>query len=91
MIASSSLAKGDLAAVPPGLPRAFAAARGSDADLLIVITPVLRDSSISATQPGLPQASSRPGALLEVQAPYRTFFDDGPAWRPTRGGDRPGS
>jgi quercetin dioxygenase-like cupin family protein len=31
--------EGDLAVVPPGLPRAFAAARGSDADLLIVITP----------------------------------------------------
>ena len=32
-----------------------------------------------------------PRSLLEVQAPYGPFFDDGPAWRPTRGGDRPGS
>ena len=31
--------EGDPAVVPPGLPHAFAAARGSDADLLIVITP----------------------------------------------------
>jgi len=29
----------DLAVVPPGLPHAFAAAAGSDADLLLVITP----------------------------------------------------
>jgi hypothetical protein len=65
--ASSSPAKGDLAVVPPGLPRAFAAARGSDADLLIVITPVSRDPSISATQPGSSQASSRPGACSKFR------------------------
>jgi hypothetical protein len=91
VIASSSLAKGDLAAVPPGLPHAFAAARGSDADLLIVITPVLRDFEHFRHPARITTGQQPPRSLLEVQAPYGTFFDDGPAWRPTRGGDGPGS
>ena len=90
MIAPSSLAKGP-AVVPPGLPYAFAAARGSDADLLIVITPGIERFEYFRHLARIATGQQPPRSLLEVQALYDTFFDDGPAWRPARGGDRPGS
>jgi mannose-6-phosphate isomerase-like protein (cupin superfamily) len=73
--------EGDLAVVPPGLPHAFAAARGSDADLLIVITPASKDSSISAAWPGSPPASIRPRACSRFR----------PSTTPSSTTARPGS
>ena len=77
--------------MPPGLPYAFAAARGSDADLLIAITPGIERFEYFRHLARIARGQQPARSLLEVQALYDTFFDDGPAWRPARGGDRPGS
>ena len=79
----------DLAVVPPGLPHAFAAARGSDADLLIMITPGIERFEYFRHLARIATGQQPPQSLLEVQALYDTFFDDSPAWRQTRGGHRP--
>jgi hypothetical protein len=50
--------EGGLAVVPSNCPRVRRRA-GSDADLLIVISPLSKDPSISAAWPGPPPASSR--------------------------------
>lgn len=81
--------EGDLAVVPPGLPHAFAAARGSDADLLIVITPGIERFEYFRHLAKIAAGQQPPQSLLEVQARYDTFFDDSSAWRQARGGHRP--
>ncbi|NUP41313.1 MAG: cupin domain-containing protein [Streptomyces sp.] len=75
---------GDLVIVPPGRPHAFAAAPGSDADLLIVITPgVERFEYFRHLQRiGLGQAT--PESLLEVQEVYDTYFLRSAAWDAAR-------
>ena len=83
--------EGDLAVVPPGLPHAFAPARASDADLLIVITPGVERFEYFRHLARIATGQQSPESLLEVQARYDTFFDDSPAWQRARGGDQPGS
>ena len=78
--------EGDLAVVPPGLPHAFAAAAGSDADLLVVITPGIERFEYFRHLARIATGQQPPQSLLEVQALYDTFFDDSPAWRQARGG-----
>ena len=87
----SSPGEADLAVVPPGLPHAFASTRGSDADLLIVITPGVERFEYFRHLARIATGRQPPESLLEVQALYDTFFDDSPAWRQARGADRPGS
>ena len=81
--------EGDLAVVPPGLPHAFAAAPGSDADLLLVITPGIERFEYFRHLARIVTGQQPPQSLLEVQALYDTFFDNSPAWRQARGGHRP--
>ena len=70
--------EGDLAVVPPGLPHAFAAARGSDADLLIVITPGIERFEYFRHLARIATGQQPPQSLLQVQALYDTFFEPGP-------------
>ena len=83
--------EGDLAVVPPGLPHAFAAAAGSDADLLIVITPGIERFEYFRHLARIATGQQPPESLLEVQARYDTFFDDSAAWQQARAAARPGS
>ena len=83
--------EGDLAVVPPGLPHAFAAAKASDADLLIVITPGIERFEYFRHLARIATGQQPPESLLEVQARYDTFFDDSTAWRQARAATRPGS
>ena len=83
--------EGDLAVVPPGLPHAFAAAAGSDADLLIVITPGIERFEYFRHLARIATGQQPPESLLEVQARYDTFFEDSAAWHQARAAARPGS
>jgi uncharacterized RmlC-like cupin family protein len=83
--------KGDLAVVPPGLPHAFAAARASDADLLIVITPGVGRFEYFRHLARIATGWQSPETLLEVQALHDTFFDDSPVWQRAHAGGQPGS
>ncbi|WP_031512364.1 cupin domain-containing protein [Streptomyces sp. NRRL F-5123] len=75
---------GDLVIVPPGRPHAFAAAPGSDADLLIVITPGVERFEYFRHLQRIALGQATPESLLEVQEVYDTYFLQSPAWESTR-------
>jgi mannose-6-phosphate isomerase-like protein (cupin superfamily) len=81
--------EGDLAVVPSGLIHAFAAAEGSDADLLIVITPGVERFEYFRHLARIATGQQPPESLLEVQARYDTYFDDSSTWRQARTGQPP--
>jgi quercetin dioxygenase-like cupin family protein len=78
--------EGDMALVPSGLVHAFAAAEGSDADLLIVITPGVERFEYFRHLARIATGQQPPASLLEVQDRYDTYFDDSLAWRQARSG-----
>jgi quercetin dioxygenase-like cupin family protein len=75
---------GDLVVIPPGLPHAFAAAPGSDTDLLIVITPGVERFEYFRQLARIAAGEQSPESLLEVQERYDTFFDQSSPWRTVR-------
>jgi hypothetical protein len=75
--------------VPAGLIHAFAAAGGSDADLLIVITPGVERFEYFRHLARIAAGQQPRESLLEVQDRYDTYFDDSPAWRQARTSQQP--
>ena len=76
--------RGDLVVIPPGLPHAFAAARRSDTDLLIVITPGIERFDYFRHLAKVATGEETAESLLAVQELYDTFFDISPTWRKAR-------
>lgn len=72
--------RGDLVIVPPGLPHAFAAAPGADADILIVITPGVERFEYFRHLQRIGLGEVGPESLLEVQEIYDTYFLQSAAW-----------
>jgi len=72
--------RGDLVVVPPGVPHAFAAAPGHDADILIVITPGVERFEYFRHLERIAFGKVPPESLLEVQELYDTYFRQSPAW-----------
>ncbi|WP_328888853.1 cupin domain-containing protein [Streptomyces sp. NBC_00316] len=72
--------RGDLVIVPPNLPHAFAAAPGSDADILIVITPGVERFEYFRHLERIAYGKVPPESLLEVQELYDTYFLQSKAW-----------
>jgi hypothetical protein len=77
---------GDLVVVPPGLPHAFAAAPGHDADILIVITPGVERFEYFRHLERIAYGKVAPESLLEVQELYDTYFRASPTWDAARPG-----
>lgn len=71
---------GDLVVVPPGLAHAFAAEPGSDADILIVITPGVERFEYFRHLKRIALGEVAPDSLLEVQELYDTYFLGSTAW-----------
>lgn len=78
--------RGDLIVVPPGLPHAFAAAPGHDADILIVITPGVERFEYFRHLARIAYGQAPPESLLEVQERYDTYFGASSAWDAARQG-----
>ncbi|MFJ8085963.1 cupin domain-containing protein [Streptomyces sp. NPDC096205] len=76
--------RGDLVIVPPGRPHAFAAAPGSTADLLIVITPGVERFDYFRHLQRIRLGEVGPESLLEVQELYDNHFLRSPAWEGRR-------
>ncbi|WUH88980.1 cupin domain-containing protein [Streptomyces sp. NBC_00433] len=72
--------RGDLVVVPPGLPHAFAAAPGHDADILIVITPGVERFEYFRHLERIAYGKVPPESLLDVQELYDTYFLQSKAW-----------
>ncbi|MFJ3338582.1 cupin domain-containing protein [Streptomyces sp. NPDC086766] len=72
--------RGDLVVVPPGRPHAFAAVPGSDADLLVVITPGVERFAYFRHLQRIHLGEVTPESLLEVQELYDNHFLHSEAW-----------
>ncbi|MET8245941.1 cupin domain-containing protein [Streptomyces sp. NPDC005202] len=72
--------RGDLVVVPPGRPHAFAAAPGTAADLLIVITPGVERFEYFRHLQRIRLGEVTPESLLEVQELYDNHFLRSEAW-----------
>jgi quercetin dioxygenase-like cupin family protein len=72
--------RGDLVVVPPGKPHAFAAAPGTGADLLIVITPGVERFEYFRHLQRIRLGEAAPESLQEVQDLYDNHFLTSPAW-----------
>jgi mannose-6-phosphate isomerase-like protein (cupin superfamily) len=71
---------GDVVVVPPGLAHAFSAARGSGAEILIVIAPGVERFEYFRQLARIAQGKQPPESLLEVQDLYDTYFLNSPEW-----------
>jgi quercetin dioxygenase-like cupin family protein len=76
--------RGELIVVPPGLPHAFAAPAGADAELLIIITPGVERFEYFRQLGRIASGLQPRESLLEVQERYDTYFLDSPSWRTAR-------
>ncbi|WP_028805283.1 cupin domain-containing protein [Streptomyces sp. 142MFCol3.1] len=72
--------RGDLVVVPPGVPHAFAAAPGADADLLVVITPGVERFEYFRHLGRVALQEAAPESLLDVQELYDNHFLRSRAW-----------
>jgi mannose-6-phosphate isomerase-like protein (cupin superfamily) len=75
---------GDLVVIPPGLPHAFAAAAGSDPDLLVVITPGVERFEYFRHLARIALGEDTRASLLAAEERYDTFFDQSTAWDQAR-------
>lgn len=76
-----SATAGDLVVVPAGTTHAFAAAAGSDADLLIVLTPGVERFEYFRHLQRVATGEASLESILEVQDRYDNHFDDSPVWQ----------
>jgi quercetin dioxygenase-like cupin family protein len=72
--------QGDVIVVPPGLPHAFSAERGSGAEILIVIAPGVERFEYFRQLTRIAQGKEPPESLREVQDLYDTYFLNSPEW-----------
>lgn len=75
---------GDLAVVPPGVSHAFAAAPGSDAELLVAITPGIERFDLFRRFERVVAGRELPGTLFTDQAEYDTYPDSSDMWEQAR-------
>ena len=73
--------EGDLIVVPPGTAHAFAAAPGSDADLLIILTPGVERFEYFRHLQRIASGEVPLESILEVQDLYDNHFEDSPVWQ----------
>jgi quercetin dioxygenase-like cupin family protein len=72
--------EGDVIVVPPKLPHAFSAERGSGAEILIVIAPGVERFEYFRQLTRIAQGKEAPESLREVQDLYDTYFLNSPEW-----------
>ncbi|MGH4035653.1 cupin domain-containing protein [Actinomycetota bacterium Odt1-20B] len=76
--------KGDFLVVPAGMPHAFAAEPGSDADVLIVITPGVERFEYFRLLDRVRKGTADIQEVLDSQERFDNFFLESPAWKRAR-------
>ena len=71
---------GDVIVVPPKMPHAFSTARGSAADLRIVIAPGVERFEYFRRLSRIARGQQPPESLRDVQYLYDTYFLNSPEW-----------
>jgi mannose-6-phosphate isomerase-like protein (cupin superfamily) len=77
--------EGDFLVVPPGMPHAFGAAEGHDADVLIVLTPGIERFEYFRLLERVKRGTATPQEILDTQDKFDNHFLDSPRWRAARG------
>ena len=72
--------EGDLVVVPPGVPHAFAAAPGADAEVLVAVTPGIERFDLFRQFERVLDGREPAETLFIDQSAYDTYPDDSPAW-----------
>jgi mannose-6-phosphate isomerase-like protein (cupin superfamily) len=72
--------EGDVIVVPPKLPHAFSAERGTAAEILVVIVPGVERFEYFRQLTRIAQGKEPPESLREVQDLYDTYFLNSPEW-----------
>jgi mannose-6-phosphate isomerase-like protein (cupin superfamily) len=75
---------GDLALVPPGVPHAFAAAPGRDAELLVAAIPGIERFELFKHFERVAAGREAPGPLDADQSRYDTYADTSEIWTQAR-------
>jgi mannose-6-phosphate isomerase-like protein (cupin superfamily) len=75
---------GDVIVVPPRTAHAFAAERGSDAELLIVIAPGVERFEYFRKLTRIARGEEPPETLGEMQEIYDNYFLNSPEWQAAR-------
>jgi mannose-6-phosphate isomerase-like protein (cupin superfamily) len=77
--------EGDFLVVPPGMPHAFGATEGHDADVLIVLTPGIERFEYFRLLDRVRRGTATPQEILDTQDKFDNHFLDSPPWRAARG------
>ena len=80
------LGAGDCALVLPGVPHAFGAAKGSDADVLVTIAPGVERFEYFRILGGIVSGKVPEDELARREDEFDTYFVDAQDWRAHRGG-----
>jgi mannose-6-phosphate isomerase-like protein (cupin superfamily) len=76
--------EGDVIVVPPRMPHAFAAQRGSKAEILIIIAPGVERFEYFRHLTRIARGQEPPETLGDVQTIYDNYFLNSPAWEAAR-------
>ena len=72
--------QGDMIVVPPRVPHAFSTQSGTNAELLIVITPGVERFEYFRQLTRIARGEEPPESLRDLQEIYDTFFLNSPEW-----------
>ena len=75
---------GDLVVVPAAVPHAFAAARVSPAEMLVVVAPGVERFGFIRLLAQLADGTAAPADLVGAQQAFDTFIEDSPVWHEAR-------
>lgn len=75
---------GDVIVVPPLMPHAFAAERGSSAEVLIIIAPGVERFEYFRRLARIARGEDKPVSLKDLQDLYDNFFLNSPEWEDAR-------
>lgn len=79
----TSVGKGGLVVIPPGLPHAFGAPQGEVADVVVVLSPGIERFAYFEKLAAISRGEAEFASLIPEQDRYDVHFEDIPDWRST--------
>ncbi|MFI8180969.1 cupin domain-containing protein [Actinacidiphila glaucinigra] len=77
----TTVAKGGLVVIPPGLPHVFGAADGETADVVVVLSPGIERFGYFEQLAAISRGEAEFASLLPEQQRYDVYFEELPDWR----------
>ncbi|MFF2996551.1 cupin domain-containing protein [Streptomyces sp. NPDC057950] len=77
----TTVSKGGLVVIPPGLPHVFGAAEGASADVVVVLSPGIERFGYFEQLAAISRGEAEFASLLPEQDRYDVHFEELPDWR----------